>query len=92
MSLSEREKEILALACLSNKQIAKRLNISYKTVERYFADMLSKYNVKNRTMLLLKAIKDGELHIIDMGFFNILGQYQQDLQIVDLKSEAGQND
>lgn len=89
--LSEREREILSLACLSNKQIAKKLNISYKTVERYFADMLAKYNVKNRTMLLLKAIKDGELHIIDMGYYNLLGQYQEDLQIVDLKSE-GAND
>lgn len=85
--LSDREREILSLACLSNKQIAKKLNISYKTVERYFANMLAKYNVKNRTMLLLKAIKDGELQVIDMGFFNMLGQYQEDLQIVDLRKE-----
>jgi hypothetical protein len=54
--------------------------------------MFEKYGVKNRTMLLLKAIKEGELQVIDMGFFNILGQYQEDLQIVDLKSESGQND
>ena len=83
--LSDREREILSLACLPNKHIAKKLNISYKTVERYFADMLAKYKVKNRTMLLLKAIKDGELHIVDMGFYNVLGQYQEDLQVVDLR-------
>lgn len=90
--LSEREREILSLACLSNRQIAKRLNLSWTTVQRAFSTMFEKYGVKNRTMLLLKAIKEGELQVIDMGFFNMLGQYQEDLQIVDLKSESGQND
>lgn len=85
--LSEREREILSLACLSNRQIAKRLNLSWKTVQRAFSTMFEKYGVKNRTMLLLKAIKDGELQVIDMGFYNIMGQYQQDLQIVDLRKE-----
>lgn len=85
--LSEREREILSLACLSNRQIAKRLNLSWKTVQRAFSTMFEKYGVKNRTRLLLKAIKEGELQVIDMGFYNILGQYQEDLQIVDLRKE-----
>lgn len=85
--LSEREKEILSLACLSNREIARKLNITTGTVQRYFSDMFSKYKVKNRTMLLLKAIKEKELHIVDCGFFNYLGQYQEDLQIVDLRKE-----
>jgi hypothetical protein len=47
--------------------------------------MFEKYGVKNRTMLLLKAIKEGELQVIDMGFYNMLGQYKEDLQVVDLR-------
>lgn len=85
--LSEREKEVLALAGLSNREIARLLHISTGTVQRCFSDMLAKYKVKNRTMLLLKAIKEKELHIVDCGFFNYLGQYQEDLQIVDLRKE-----
>lgn len=49
--LSEREKEILSLAGLSNKQIAKRLNISWKTVQRCFSNMYAKTGCKNRTDL-----------------------------------------
>lgn len=85
--LSEREREILSLACLSNMQIARRLNLSWTTVQRAFSTMFEKYGVKNRTMLLLKAIKEGELQVVDMGFYNMLGQYQEDLQIVDLRKE-----
>ena len=85
--LSDREREILSLACLSNRQIAKKLKISWKTVQRSFSTMFEKYGVKNRTMLLLKAIKEGELQVIDMGFYNMLGQYQEDLQVVDLRRE-----
>lgn len=83
--LSDREKEVLALAGLSNSEIARLLHISRGTVQRCFSDMLAKYKVKNRTMLLLKALKEGELHIVDMGYFNYLGQYQEDLQLVDLR-------
>lgn len=86
--LSDREKEVLALAGLSNPEIARLLHISTGTVQRCFSDMLAKYKVKNRTMLLLKAIKEKELHIVDMGFFNYLGQYQEDLQVVDLRKES----
>lgn len=89
--LSEREKEILSLACLSNRQIAKRLNLSLLTIQRYFVNMYDKYglNVKSRTKtkLLFEAIKSGELQIVDCGFFNDYGQYIEDLQIVDLRKE-----
>lgn len=85
--LSEREKEILSLACLSNKQIAKRLNISYKTVERYFADMFAKTHTARRTELLMKAIEAGELQKIDLGFWDVNDNYIPDWQIVDLRKE-----
>ena len=85
--LSDREKEILSLACLSNRQIAKRLNISWTTVQRCFATMFEKYGVRNRTKLLMKAIEAGELQKIDMGFWNPYNQYIPDIQIVDLRKE-----
>ena len=90
--LSDREREILSLACLSNRQIAKRLNMSWKTVQRCFSTMFEKYGVKNRTKLLIEAIKSGELQVIDCGFWNPYGQYIEDLQIVNLKSESAKND
>lgn len=83
--LTEREREILTLACLTNKQIAKKLNISWKTVQRSFADMKAKYRVRTRTKLLLEAIKAGEVTTVDCGFWNPYGQYIEDIQIVDLK-------
>lgn len=85
--LSEREKEVLALAGLSNKEIARLLHITKGTVQRCFSDMLAKYKVKNRTMLLLKAIEAGELHRIDMGFWDDNGEYIPDIQIVNLRKE-----
>ena len=86
--LTDREREILALVCLNNKQIARHLNIAESTVKWYFSDMITKYKVKNRTMLLFKAIKEGELSIVDMGFFNPEGSYIEDWQVVDLKAEG----
>ena len=85
--LSSREKEILSLACLSNKQIGLKLNLSAKTVERYFADMFAKTHTSRRTELLFKAIEAGELHRIDMGFWDSENNYVSDIQIVDLRKE-----
>ena len=85
--LSDREREILSLACLSNKQIAKKLNVSYKTVERYFADMFAKTDTARRTELLMKAIEAGEITRIDLGFWTPLGDYIPDWRIVDLRKE-----
>lgn len=85
--LSEREREILSLACLSNKQIARRLNIDTKTVERNFANMFAKTHTARRTELLLKMIEAGELNKVDIGFWTSLGDYIPDWQIVDLRKE-----
>lgn len=84
MILSAREKEILSLACLSNREIAKELSLSEETVKFMFSEMRSKLKVKNRTALVIKAIKLGELHIADMGFYDSSGIYTEDLQIMDL--------
>lgn len=85
--LSNREREILSLACLSNKQIARKLGLDWKTVQKYFAAMREKYKVKNRTKLLFEAIKAGEIKVIDCGFWNPYGQYIEDKQVVDLRKE-----
>lgn len=64
--LSQREKEILKLACMSNSQIGQQLNLSAKTIERYFADMFAKTHTARRTELLMKAIKTGEIKLNDV--------------------------
>lgn len=86
--LTEREREILSLACLTNKQIARKMGLSWQTVQRMFATMREKYGVKTRTKLLLEAIKSGEIKVIDCGFWNPYGQYIEDKQIVDLRKEC----
>lgn len=83
--LSNREKQILSLACLSNKQIGEVLNISSKTVERYFADMFLKTHTSRRTELLLRAIEGGELKTVDLGFWNEKNEYIPDIQLIDLR-------
>lgn len=85
--LSSREREILSLARLSNKQIGQILNLSSKTIERYFADMFAKTHTSRRTELLFNAIESGELTKIDMGFWDESGEYVPDIQIVDLRKE-----
>lgn len=87
--LSDREREILTLACLSNRQIAKRLGLSWKTIQKCFVNMYEKYGLGNRdrtkTRLLFEAIKAGEIKQVDCGFWNSYGQYIEDIQIVDLR-------
>jgi len=54
-NVSRREKEILhaLLENLSNKEIAKKLNISERTVKFHVASLLRKYGVQRRTDLIL---------------------------------------
>jgi DNA-binding NarL/FixJ family response regulator len=85
--LSDREKEILSRATFSNRQIACLMNLSTKTIERYFADMFAKTHTARRTELLLKAIEAGEIKRVDMGFWDKDGNYTPDWQIVDMRKE-----
>lgn len=54
ISLSHREVDCLILLAngLNNKEIARELNISFRTVEGYFSKLLEKTQVKSRTQLL----------------------------------------
>ena len=92
MILSAREREVLSLACLSNEEIASRLNLTEGTIKFMFAEMRHKLKVKNRTALVIKAIQLGEIQIADMGFYTPLGDYIPDLQLVHLSGESGKND
>lgn len=64
-SLSERESEILLLICrgLSNQEIADKLFISKRTVDKHRANILDKTNSRNTANLVVYAIKNGLVEI-----------------------------
>ena len=59
--LTEREQEVLKLIAdgLPNQDIADKLTISVKTVERHRANIMAKLNLHNRTELVKYAIRKG---------------------------------
>lgn len=63
--LSERELEVLIEICqgLSNNEIAEKLFISKRTVEKHRANVLFKTNCKNTASLVVYAIRN---HIVDI--------------------------
>lgn len=64
-SLSGRELEILLLICrgLSNQEIADRLFISKRTVDKHRANIMVKTDTKNTANLVVFAIKNGLVEI-----------------------------
>ncbi len=64
-SLSERETEVLPLVCegLSNHQIAERLFISKRTVDKHRANILAKTGCKNTASLVIYAVKNNLIKI-----------------------------
>lgn len=63
MKLTQRELEVLKLLCLSDKDIAKRLIISIRTVKCHVHNILNELVCENRQKALIKALK---LKIIDI--------------------------
>ncbi len=61
--LTQREKQVLALVVegLSNKQIARRLQMSENGAKRHVASVLAKLNAPNRTVAAALAIREGLL-------------------------------
>jgi two-component system, NarL family, response regulator LiaR len=68
LELYPREIEVLKLTAkgLRNKEIAKELNISERTVQAHLSNIFSKLEVESRTEAVLKALKDGRLDIGDL--------------------------
>ncbi len=64
-ALSEREGEILPLICegFSNQEIADRLFISKRTVDKHRANILSKTGCKNTASLVIYAVKNNLIEI-----------------------------
>ena len=64
-SLSQRELEILLLICkgLSNNEIAEKLYISKRTVDKHRANILSKTNCKNTANLVVYSIKNNLVEV-----------------------------
>ncbi len=55
--LSEREREVLVLVAsgLANKQVARKLGISEKTVKGYMTNLMQKLNARNRLEVVIAA-------------------------------------
>lgn len=63
--LTERERQVLTLIAdgLSNQDVADKLVISVKTVERHRANILGKLGLHNRTELVKYAIRKGLIQV-----------------------------
>ena len=63
--ISEREMEILYHVCLglSNQEIADKLFISKRTVDKHRANLLSKTGCRNTAALVMYAIKNKMVHV-----------------------------
>lgn len=64
--LTATELECLRLARLRNKDIAARLHLSVKTVERYLSIAYEKVGAENRTDAVLKALGRGIIQLEDV--------------------------
>jgi NarL family two-component system response regulator LiaR len=69
LDLYPREIEVLKLTAkgMRNKEIAKELNISERTVQAHLSNIFSKLEVDSRTEAVLQALKQGWLDICDLS-------------------------
>lgn len=68
-NLHPREVEVLKLAArgLRNKEMAKELNISERTVQAHLSNIFNKLDVGSRTEAVLQGLKEGLLNINDLS-------------------------
>ncbi|GGJ58891.1 DNA-binding response regulator [Deinococcus roseus] len=67
-ALTEREREVLLLAArgFSNKEIAKKLEISPKTVEVHLSALFEKLEVASRTEAVIRSMKRGIIQLSEL--------------------------
>jgi len=67
-SISEREMEVLRLAAkgMSNKDIAKELYLTVRTVKAHLTNIFNKLDVASRTEAIVKGVKEGWLTLNDL--------------------------
>jgi two-component system, NarL family, response regulator LiaR len=67
--LYPREIEVLKLTAkgMRNKEIAKNLNISERTIQAHLGNIFNKLDVDSRTEAVLQALKDGWIEICDLS-------------------------
>jgi NarL family two-component system response regulator LiaR len=66
--LSEREKEMLKLLAtgMGNKEIAKKLCLSLRTVKAHMSNIFNKMNVASRSEALVEALRSGMITLEDI--------------------------
>jgi len=69
LDLYPREIEVLKLTArgMRNKEIARELNLSERTVQAHLSNIFSKLEVDSRTEAVLQALKEGWLDICDLS-------------------------
>ena len=60
-TLTNREMLVLRYSCLQTKDLAKVLNLSYKTVKKYQQTIRQKLGVKNSRQAMVKVMRLGLL-------------------------------
>ena len=64
MKLTQKEFEVLGLLCegKSDEEIDETLYVSISTIRTHVHNLLTKLHLRNRTQLVIYALKDREIH------------------------------
>ena len=67
--LSRREREVLFQLArgLANKEIARQMGLSTRTVDRHIASVFTKMRVNSRTQAVLKALRQDMISLHDIA-------------------------
>lgn len=63
-NLTEREKEVLKMLCLPNKQIARKMGLKLCTVKTYIVKLFNKFPFStNRAGIVIEAVKQNIIKV-----------------------------